>query len=231
MKLELTDTKPGLFDSKVGGVGYVPRDAKIPEDSEGTQLRLLAQINCAEITLEDFPRQGLLQFWILNDDASGLNFTDITLQDTFRVLYYKEPDRTVTEKEVCEKMQDVSSDEEDYFPVRGCYGLHSQQIWTPFLPVTIGLKTVSRSWCGRIIRRRQSSCWKIWIILSTKMGKTGAAAIRSAVILGSPNGILVVRETLTMCCCFSWTVITMTARTGCCGATAVLGTSSSIGKN
>lgn len=123
MKLELTDTKPGLFDSKVGGVGYVPRDAKIPEDSEGTQLRLLAQINCAEITLEDFPRQGLLQFWILNDDASGLNFTDITLQDTFRVLYYKEPDRTVTEKEVCEKMQDVSSDEEDYFPVRGCYGL------------------------------------------------------------------------------------------------------------
>ena len=36
MKLELTDTKPGLFDSKVGGVGYVPRDAKIPEDSEGT---------------------------------------------------------------------------------------------------------------------------------------------------------------------------------------------------
>ena len=39
MKLELTDTKPGLFDSKVGGVGYVPRDAKIPEDSEGTQLR------------------------------------------------------------------------------------------------------------------------------------------------------------------------------------------------
>lgn len=123
MKLELTDTKPGLFDSKVGGIGYVPRDAKIPEDSEGTQLRLLAQINCAEITLENFPRQGLLQFWILNDDASGLNFTDITLQDTFRVLYYKEPDRTVTEKEVCEKMQDVSSDEEDYFPVRGCYGL------------------------------------------------------------------------------------------------------------
>ncbi|WP_294404097.1 YwqG family protein [uncultured Ruminococcus sp.] len=123
MKLELTDTKPGLFDSKVGGVGYVPHDAKIPEDSEGVQLRLLAQIDCAEITLEDFPHQGLLQFWILNDDVSGLNFDDNTLQDTFRVLYFKEPDRTVTEKEVREKMQDMSSDEEDYFPVRGCYGL------------------------------------------------------------------------------------------------------------
>ncbi len=121
MKLELVDTAPGLFDSKVGGVGYVPRDAKIPEDSEGTQLRLLAQINCGEITLEDFPHQGLLQFWILNDDVSGLNFDDNTLQDTFRVLYFKEPDRTVTEEEVCGKMQ--RTPEEDYFPVRGCYGL------------------------------------------------------------------------------------------------------------
>lgn len=123
MRLQLTDTKPSLFDSKVGGIGYVPHDTKIPEDSEGTQLRLLAQIDCAEITLEDFPHQGLLQFWILNDDVSGLNFDDNTLQDTFRVLYFKEPDRTVTEKEICEKVQDSSSDEEDYFPVRGCYGL------------------------------------------------------------------------------------------------------------
>ena len=72
MKLELTETKPSLFDSKVGGIGYVPHDAKIPEDSKGVQLRLLAQIDCAEITLEDFPHQGLLQFWILNDDVSGL---------------------------------------------------------------------------------------------------------------------------------------------------------------
>lgn len=31
--------------------------------------------------------------------------------------------RTVTEKEVCEKVQNSSSDEEDYFPVRGCYRL------------------------------------------------------------------------------------------------------------
>lgn len=123
MRLQLTDTKPSLFDSKVGGIGYVPRDAKIPEDSEGVQLRLLAQINCAEITLEDFPHQGLLQFWILNDDVSGLNFDDSTLQDTFRVLYFKEPDRTVTEEEVCGKMQRTPFEEEDYFPVRGCYGL------------------------------------------------------------------------------------------------------------
>ena len=37
------------------------------------------------------------------------------------MLYFKEPDRTVTEEEVCGKMQ--RTPEEDYFPVRGCYGL------------------------------------------------------------------------------------------------------------
>ncbi|MFQ9092904.1 MAG: DUF1963 domain-containing protein [Ruminococcus sp.] len=39
-----------------------------------------------------FPRQGLLQFWILNDDVSGLNFDDITLQDTFGCFSRTGPD-------------------------------------------------------------------------------------------------------------------------------------------
>ena len=59
----------------------------------------------------------------MNDDVSGLNFDDNTLQDTFRVLYYKEPDRTVTEEEVRRKVQRFSSEEKDDFPVIGCYGL------------------------------------------------------------------------------------------------------------
>lgn len=231
MKLQLTDTKPSLFDSKVGGIGYVPRDAKIPEDSEGVQLRLLAQIDCAEITLEDFPHQGLLQFWILNDDVSGLNFDDNTLQDTFRVLYFVEPDRTVTEKEVCEKVQDLSSDEEDYFPVRGCYGL----------AFSAGVDTISSSdyrfenCIKKLVRQDYSE--KAESLLENiddfmdETGKTGAAVTRSAVTLGLRNGILVEKVTPTICCCFSWTVTAITARTECCGATAALETSSLIGKN
>lgn len=123
MKLKLTDTKPGLFDSKVGGIGYVPRDGQIPQDSEGKELRLLAQIDCAQITLTDFPHEGLLQFWILNDDVYGLNFEDNTRQDTFRILYYKDVDRTITEDEVRAKMHSDTSDDDCYFPVFDCYGL------------------------------------------------------------------------------------------------------------
>lgn len=102
MKLQLTDTKPSLFDSKVGGIDMFPTMRKF--------RRTVRAHNCGcwhrstvQRSLEDFPHQGLLQFWILNDDVSGLNFDDNTLQDTFRVLYFVEPDRTVTEKEICKK--------------------------------------------------------------------------------------------------------------------------------
>lgn len=127
MKLELTDEKPGLFDSKVGGIGYVPRDEQIPRDSEGHELRLLAQLDCGQITLEDFPHEGLLQFWILNDDAYGLNFDDGAKQDTFRVLYWRTVDRTVTEEEVQAKMSSDTSDDDCYFPVQGCYKLRLEK--------------------------------------------------------------------------------------------------------
>ncbi len=123
MKLELTYEKPGLFDSKVGGIGYVPRDEQIPRDSKGNELRFLAQLDCAQITLEDFPHEGLLQFWILNDDTYGLNFDDGAKQDTFRVLYWRSVDRTVTEEEVREKMCSDTSDDDCYFPVMHCYKL------------------------------------------------------------------------------------------------------------
>lgn len=123
IKMDLTNTQPGLFDSKVGGIGYVPHDAQIPQDSKGKQLRLLAQVDCTKIMLEDFPHEGLLQFWILNDDVYGLNFDDNTKQDTFRVLYYRRIDKGVTEEEIHAKMQSDTSEDDTYFPVFGTYGL------------------------------------------------------------------------------------------------------------
>lgn len=123
--MELAETKPSIFDSRIGGVGYIPHDGDFPEDSKGNQLRLLAQINCEEVSLEDFPKQGLLQFWILNNDAFGLNFDDGTKQDTFRVIYHKDIDKSVTEEEILSKIKDneIEADGESYMPVEGEYGL------------------------------------------------------------------------------------------------------------
>jgi len=44
VRLELAGDKPSIFESKVGGIGYVPHDGTIPEDKKGRQLRLLAQM-------------------------------------------------------------------------------------------------------------------------------------------------------------------------------------------
>lgn len=98
MKITLTDTKPSIFESKVGGIGYIPHDADFPKDSKGNQLRLLAQIECEKIQLDEFPKKGLLQFWILNDDVAGIND-----DNGFRVIYYPETDKSVTEEDIMKK--------------------------------------------------------------------------------------------------------------------------------
>ncbi|MDE6035773.1 MAG: DUF1963 domain-containing protein [Ruminococcus sp.] len=118
MKITLTDTKPSIFESKVGGIGYIPHDKDFPTDSNGNQLRLLAQIECEKIQLDGFMKTGLLQFWIMNDDDSGMDFDNQTNQDGFRVIYYPEVDKTVTPEEIESKfVKNEYDDEPYYFPV------------------------------------------------------------------------------------------------------------------
>lgn len=130
MRLKLVDTMPGIAESKFGGRGYVPHDAAIPANSEGVQMRLLAQIDCRQITIPDFPTSGLLQFWAINDDLTGCNFDNNTEQKDFRICYYETIDPTVTEEEVAAKEgnhQPCEEDEEDFFPIDGCFGLEFEQ--------------------------------------------------------------------------------------------------------
>ena len=119
MKITLTDIKPSIFESKVGGLGYIPHDKDFPTDSNGNQLRLLAQIECDKIQLDGFMKTGLLQFWIMNDDVSGMDVWGTTNQDGFRVIYYPEIDKTVTKEEIESKFVKNEYDdyEDEYFPV------------------------------------------------------------------------------------------------------------------
>ena len=118
IKITLTDTKPTIFDSKVGGFCYIPHDENFPCDSNGNQLRLLAQIDCSQVNLEDFPKSGLLQFWILNSESCGYDLKNPRKQDGFRVIYYSEIDKTVTEQEVISKFIENRYDDEVFFPVK-----------------------------------------------------------------------------------------------------------------
>lgn len=123
IKISLSDDKPNLFQSKFGGVPYLPKNAGAPKNKENEQLTLLAQINIEELPKNNiYPmKEGILQFWILNDDVLGLDY-DTHLGDGFKVVYYKDIDKSVTEEEVLEKYKPYK-DEDSYFPIEGEFSL------------------------------------------------------------------------------------------------------------
>ena len=123
IKISLSDDKPNLFQSKFGGVPYLPKDMEVPKNKENKQLTLLAQINIEELPKNNiYPmEEGMLQFWVLNDDVLGLDY-DTHLGNGFKVVYYKEIDKNVTEEEVLEKYNPYK-DEDSYFPVEGEFSL------------------------------------------------------------------------------------------------------------
>ena len=96
-----------IFDSKFGGIPYLPKDFEVPCDSSNhEQLALLAQINCAELPENNlYPKVGILQFWIGRDDLMGL-------EDDYKVVYFENIDNTITREEVLTKYTPL--DPEDY---------------------------------------------------------------------------------------------------------------------
>ena len=82
-------TKP--WESKVGGIPYLPKNQPWPSSSDGNDLFFLAQIKFAETPpLAPFPTKGILQFFIHDDDLYGMDFDDGENPDTFRVLFHPE---------------------------------------------------------------------------------------------------------------------------------------------
>ncbi|MCC3527597.1 MAG: DUF1963 domain-containing protein [Microcoleus sp. PH2017_22_RUC_O_B] len=89
-----------LWSSKFGGVPYLPQGYDFPKDSDGKYMHLLAQLNFEEIFaqvpyLAPFPKQGILQFYISNNNLGsyGMDLEKLDNQKDFKVLYFLEIDR------------------------------------------------------------------------------------------------------------------------------------------
>lgn len=101
IKINLLNQKPAKVDqSKFGGEPWWPSDKQYPEGINGKPLIFLAQINFAEIPggIEHYPKQGMLQFFIADDDLYGLEFLDknnnlenyLQKRKNFAVIYHPE---------------------------------------------------------------------------------------------------------------------------------------------
>lgn len=120
VKVTLSKEAVGITSSKVGGNPYFLQNAPYPANEEGKPLHLLAQINFSEVLPfhEDFPKAGILQFYIDGyDDVLGLNFEDQTNQSRFRVIYHEQ-----IEIDESKRMQDFSFLEEE-----------EEELYLPFL--------------------------------------------------------------------------------------------------
>ena len=61
--------------SRVGGLAFVTDDYPEPRDSNGGRMIFLAQLNLAKLPpLEGYPNEGLLQFFIADNDLLGLDY-------------------------------------------------------------------------------------------------------------------------------------------------------------
>lgn len=77
-----------VWQSKLGGMPYLPLGSDYPFDASGQPMHLLMQINCAEMPpLPGYPSEGILQFYI-SQDWWGLDFDHPENPGGFRVLYH-----------------------------------------------------------------------------------------------------------------------------------------------
>lgn len=102
--------------SRVGGAPLEPAD-RIPRDKSGKPMGLLAAIFCSEVSgIPNFPKTGVLRFYVADDANYGLNRENPTDRTGFAVLY--DEDETPFVGLPAETSDEALS---DTFPVRGSY--------------------------------------------------------------------------------------------------------------
>jgi len=114
------------WQSKFGGLPYLPKGFEYPKTCDGKYLFLLAQLNFDEIPpLDGFPDRGILQFYIADDDLYGLDFGNYAnvdnpaVEQKFKIIYFPQPDFQI--ENIITNYDFLP--EPEYFPVDGCCSL------------------------------------------------------------------------------------------------------------
>lgn len=123
LRLKPQPGSAGPFSTKLGGAPYLPPGFPYPcstkAGDEGQPLHLLAQFNFNDLPqLPGWPNQGMLQFFIADDDLLGLDLKDNRSQNGWRVIYHPQVDFSLTQADL---LPPPHEDENNYFPIKGEY--------------------------------------------------------------------------------------------------------------
>ena len=132
IKIELSNDECSIFDSKFGGLPYLGVDDEVPLSTDNKQLRLLGQINFADLPMNSYQLEArLLQFWAMDNDLYGLDFENMISQAESRVIYYS---RDVTSTQPGYSIM-PSSRERSVSTSRSLVGSSSRMTLAPFLSI------------------------------------------------------------------------------------------------
>ena len=120
----------GVFDSKFGGMPYLPPGFDYPYNEnpryQRQPLKLLAQLNFATLpALPYFPASGILQFYVANqsdDDIYGADFDNLAAQRGFRVVYHA----NVQDETKLQQPPPLASGDDGFFPFDGEFALQAE---------------------------------------------------------------------------------------------------------
>lgn len=108
-----------LFESKFEGNPYFPLSMEYPKNAEGLPLKLLAQINFADVPKHvlNVPEKGILQFYIdAYDDVLGMDFENGQNQEGFRVIFHEQIEHD--ESKIIQDFSFITGNKDEmYFPV------------------------------------------------------------------------------------------------------------------
>lgn len=130
VKFTVKKEETTVFDSKIGGVPYFPKDMEYPYGKAGgykdQPLVMLAQLNFATLpNIPNFPTEGILQLYIASDCLYGMSETRnrLNVQDNFRIIYHREITDDLSHLMTLEDIPKYNGTDYCYLPFKGEYKL------------------------------------------------------------------------------------------------------------
>lgn len=105
-----------IYNSKIGGVPYLPKDFNFNKNKDGKYLSFFAQINLSELPENNIfdLNKGILSFWLDPHSYSYGNYFDENNSfSNYKIIYFENIEK-VLEKDIRKKINDLKIEKLDF---------------------------------------------------------------------------------------------------------------------